>query len=66
MAKIKRVVFSFDERSLANLEGLTKQGRFHHGRNRPGIATGSPRTSIEAEQGFTGSFCEIPRRMKSV
>ena len=28
MAKTKRVVFSFDERSLASLEELTKQGRF--------------------------------------
>ena len=28
MAKTKRVVFSFDERSLASLEDLTKQGRF--------------------------------------
>lgn len=28
MAKTKRVVFSFDERSLASLEDLTEQGRF--------------------------------------
>jgi Arc/MetJ-type ribon-helix-helix transcriptional regulator len=28
MAKTKRVVFSFDERSLASLEDLTQQGRF--------------------------------------
>lgn len=28
MAKTKRVVFSFDERSLASLEDLTKQGQF--------------------------------------
>lgn len=28
MAKTKRVVFSFDERSLESLEKLTEQGRF--------------------------------------
>ena len=28
MAKTKRVVFTFDERSLASLEDLTEQGRF--------------------------------------
>lgn len=28
MAKTRRVVFSFDERSLASLEDLTKQGHF--------------------------------------
>ena len=28
MAKTRRVVFSFDERSLESLEKLTEQGRF--------------------------------------
>lgn len=54
MAKTKRVVFSFDERSLASLEDLTQQGRF------PSMAE-TVRESLQisralqaqAEQGFT-------------
>jgi Arc/MetJ-type ribon-helix-helix transcriptional regulator len=54
MAKTKRVVFSFDERSLASLEDLTKQGRF------PSMAETvrdslqiSRALQLQAEQGFS-------------
>jgi len=54
MAKTKRVVFSFDERSLASLENLTKQGRF------PSMAETvrdslqiSRALQVQAEQGFS-------------
>lgn len=54
MAKTKRVVFTFDERSLTSLEDLTAQGRF------PSMAE-TVRESLQisralqrqAEQGFT-------------
>lgn len=62
MAKTKRVVFSFDERSLASLENLTKQGRF------PSMAE-TVRESLQisrafqsqAEQGFTEVVVRNPK-----
>ena len=61
MAKTKRVVFSFDERSLASLEDLTQQGRF------PSMAE-TVRESLQisralqtqAEQGFTELIVRNP------
>lgn len=54
MPKTRRVVFSFDERSLESLERITEQGRF------PSMANAvreslqiSRALQIQGEQGFT-------------
>ncbi len=61
MAKTKRVVFSFDERSLASLEDLTRQGRF------PSMAETvrdslqiSRALQVQAEQGFSEVILRNP------
>jgi Arc/MetJ-type ribon-helix-helix transcriptional regulator len=62
MAKTKRVVFTFDERSLTSLEDLTEQGRF------PSMAE-TVRESLQisralqkqAEQGFTEVVVRNPK-----
>jgi hypothetical protein len=54
MPKTRRVVFSFDDRSLESLERITEQGRF------PSMANAvreslqiSRALQVQAEQGFT-------------
>lgn len=54
MPKTRRVVFTFDERSLDSLEQITEQGRF------PSMANAvreslqiSRALQVQAEQGFT-------------
>jgi Arc/MetJ-type ribon-helix-helix transcriptional regulator len=54
MPKTRRVVFSFDDRSLESLQSMTEQGKF------PSMATAvreslqvSRALQIQAEQGYT-------------
>ena len=61
MAKTKRVVFSFDERSLASLEDLTKQGRFSSmAETVRGSLQISRALQLQAEQGFSEVILRNP------